>query len=340
MTQMELQALPCYCATLRQAARAATALYEAVLGESGVPLTQFTALQVMMRSPSLTTTELAEVIGIDQTTATRTLAHIKKAGLARTTSTGDRRERRWVLSAEGERTVRKLMTKWEKAQAAFEARLGSAEAAVLKQSAYLAARKLASRWRLLFFRHKHVYTCIIEWYPSNGNSQEKIMNTVQSINTRKWLLVPVFAAFAAYAQASQAADSVGDTQSQVRAVLEGTRFHLGSSRPATIGAPSEVADIQEHARQILLGTIDSNAGVRVADSETTATATAGSSANNAHGGGDTQRQTQRVVLGRTASWEREPGIPRRESRVRGVAALADRPFGGLGTGPVPKPNPK
>ena len=90
---MELQALPCYCATLRQAARAATALYEAALGDSGVPLTQFTALQVMSRSANLTTTELAEIIGIDQTTATRTLAHIKKAGLARTTSAGDRRER-------------------------------------------------------------------------------------------------------------------------------------------------------------------------------------------------------------------------------------------------------
>ena len=91
---MKLQSLPCYCATLRQAARAATALYEGVLGDSGVPLTQFTALQVMIRSPNLTTTELAELIGIDQTTATRTLAHIKKAGLARTTSGDDRRERR------------------------------------------------------------------------------------------------------------------------------------------------------------------------------------------------------------------------------------------------------
>ena len=145
MSPMELQALPCYCATLRQAARAATTLYEAVLADSGVPLTQFTALQVMTRSPGLTTTELAEIIGIDQTTATRTLAHIKKAGLARTTSADDRRERRWVLSAEGERTMRKLMTKWEKAQESFEARLGAANAAALKQSAYLAARKLASK---------------------------------------------------------------------------------------------------------------------------------------------------------------------------------------------------
>jgi DNA-binding MarR family transcriptional regulator len=144
MTQMELQALPCYCATLRQAARAATTLYEEVMGDCGVPLTQFTALQVMAKSPNLTTTDLAEVIGIDQTTATRTLAHIKKAGLARTSTAGDRRERRWALTPEGERTLRKLLARWETAQAAFEARLGSANAAALKQSAYLAARKLAS----------------------------------------------------------------------------------------------------------------------------------------------------------------------------------------------------
>ena len=88
------------------------------------------------------------------------------------------------------------------------------------------------------------------------------MNTLQSINTRKWLLLPVFAAFAAYAQASQAADGSGDTQSQVRAVLEGARSHIDSSRPATLGAPSAVADIQENTRQLLLGTTNSNAGVR------------------------------------------------------------------------------
>jgi len=127
------------------------------------------------------------------------------------------------------------------------------------------------------------------------------MNTLQSINTRKWLVVPVFAALAAYAQASQAADPFGDTQSQVGAVLEGVRSHSDSSRPAAIGVPSRVADIQEKTRQILLGTNNSNASVRVADSGATVTARAGSSASNRNGGGDVQRQTQRVVLGRAAS---------------------------------------
>ena len=127
------------------------------------------------------------------------------------------------------------------------------------------------------------------------------MNTLQSISTRKWLLVPVFAAFAAYAQSSQAADGSGDTQSQVRSVLEGARSHIDSSRPATLGAPSAVADIQENTRQILLGTTNSNAGVRFPDSAPTSTASAGPSASNRYGNEDVHRQAQRVVLGRAAS---------------------------------------
>ena len=57
-------------------------MYEAILADSGLRATQYTALQVLKLAPNLTTTELAETIGIDQTTATRTLALIKKSGLA------------------------------------------------------------------------------------------------------------------------------------------------------------------------------------------------------------------------------------------------------------------
>src|SRR5690349_3882293 len=44
---MRLMSLPCYCATLRQAARAVTVLYEGILGDSGLHATQFTALQFL-----------------------------------------------------------------------------------------------------------------------------------------------------------------------------------------------------------------------------------------------------------------------------------------------------
>ncbi len=142
---MKLQSLPCYCATLRQAARAVTALYEEVLADSGLPATQYTVLQALKMAPNLATTELADAIGIDQTTATRTLALIRKSGLAIDSPGSDRRERRWALTAAGEATFRKLRPKWEAAQAAFETRLGRAEAAALKRASYRAASKLASR---------------------------------------------------------------------------------------------------------------------------------------------------------------------------------------------------
>ncbi len=142
---MKLQSLPCYCATLRQAARAITALYEEVLGESGLHATQYTALQVLKSAPHLTTTELAEAIGMDQTTATRTLALIRKSGLAIDSLGSDRREKRWALTPEGEKTYRTLRPKWEAAQEALESQLGRAEAAALKKAAFLAASKLGSR---------------------------------------------------------------------------------------------------------------------------------------------------------------------------------------------------
>jgi DNA-binding MarR family transcriptional regulator len=138
---MKLQSLPCYCATMRQVARAVTLLYEEVLKDSDLHATQYTALQVLELAPSPTTTEVAQLIGIDQTTATRTLALIKKAGLATDTVGSDRRERRWGLTPKGLAKLRKLRPRWEAAQLAFESRLGQEEAVALKKAAFTAASK-------------------------------------------------------------------------------------------------------------------------------------------------------------------------------------------------------
>jgi DNA-binding MarR family transcriptional regulator len=140
---MKLQSLPCYCATLRQAARAATAYYEEALAGSGVRATQFTILQVLKTAPDLQTTEVGTLIGIDQTTATRTLALMRKLKLVRDSTGTDRRERRWRLTPLGEATYRKLQPKWESVQAAVERRLGRSEAAALKKLAFHAASEFS-----------------------------------------------------------------------------------------------------------------------------------------------------------------------------------------------------
>ena|SRR6266404_5693500 len=111
VTSMKLQSLPCYCATHRQAARAVTALYEEVLADSGIHAMQYTVLQALKFVPNPTTTYLADARGIDHSTATRTLALIRKSGLVIDTPGSDGRERRWALTSTGEAMFRRLKTK-------------------------------------------------------------------------------------------------------------------------------------------------------------------------------------------------------------------------------------
>jgi len=144
MSTMKLMSLPCYCATLRQVARSATSLYEEVLAGSDLRATQYTALQVLELGPSLTTSELAEAIGIDPTTATRALALLRKGGLAIDTVGSDRRQRRWSLTSQGQVQLHKLRPSWEAAQRAFEKRLGLTGAVALKNASYRAARRLTA----------------------------------------------------------------------------------------------------------------------------------------------------------------------------------------------------
>ena len=113
-----------------------------MLADSGLHATQFTALQLLDSVPNLTTTELARALGVDQTTATRTMALIRKAGLAIDSVGGDRRKRHWALTAEGDALLRKLKPRWEAAQQAFEKRLGAMQAMELKETSYLAASKI------------------------------------------------------------------------------------------------------------------------------------------------------------------------------------------------------
>ena len=141
---MKLQPLPCYCATLRQAARAATSFYEEALAGSGIRATQFTILQVLKTAPGLQTTEVGQLIGIDQTTATRTLALMKKSKLIGDSTGTDRRERRWRLTALGEATLSRIQPKWQRAQAMVEKRLGRAGARALKNYAFRAASALSA----------------------------------------------------------------------------------------------------------------------------------------------------------------------------------------------------
>ena len=99
---------------------------------------------LLKTAPDLQTTEVGQLLGIDQTTATRKLALMRKSKLLADSTGADRRERRWHLTQLGETTYRRLLPKWESAQAMIERRLGRAEAIALKKYAFNAASALSA----------------------------------------------------------------------------------------------------------------------------------------------------------------------------------------------------
>ena len=82
--------LPCACATLRRTARLVTQLYEEALRPAGITGPQFTLLQALTLAPGISQKRLAEILGADSTTLTRTLAIIEKRGLIKAEAAADR----------------------------------------------------------------------------------------------------------------------------------------------------------------------------------------------------------------------------------------------------------
>jgi DNA-binding MarR family transcriptional regulator len=108
--------LPCYCGSLRQAARAVTQMYDRLLQPSGIKITQFSILMLLSSRPGLTTGEIARALAMDSTTLTRTLKIIKNSGWIDTARSVDRRERRWTVTPTGEQALRQAKPLWKKAQ--------------------------------------------------------------------------------------------------------------------------------------------------------------------------------------------------------------------------------
>jgi DNA-binding MarR family transcriptional regulator len=117
--------LPCACANLRRAARLATQMYDEALRPSGLRSTQFTLLQALNIAPSISQKQLGELLGLDSTTLTRTLARLRRKGWVRSQPGADRRELQISLSASGRREFRRVLPFWESAQKRLRRALGA-----------------------------------------------------------------------------------------------------------------------------------------------------------------------------------------------------------------------
>jgi DNA-binding MarR family transcriptional regulator len=112
----EIVSLPCACANLRRAARIVTQRYDQQLQPAGIKATQFTLLQALTRTGSISQGNLGELLGLDSTTLTRTLALLRRKGWIQTKPGQDRREVRLTLTAEGKRKYLSALRYWQSAQ--------------------------------------------------------------------------------------------------------------------------------------------------------------------------------------------------------------------------------
>jgi DNA-binding MarR family transcriptional regulator len=133
--------LPCYCASLRQATRLLSQIYDASLRDSGLTVAQFTLLTVLERLPSSRINDLALALATDQTTLSRTLRLMERDSLISEGPGEDLRESRWRLTGSGRRKLQRARPRWKAAQKTVKDLIGVKEAARLQAvTARLTAR--------------------------------------------------------------------------------------------------------------------------------------------------------------------------------------------------------
>jgi len=124
MSDSQKPVLPCMCANLRRAARTVTQLYEEEMRPTGLSSTQFTILQTLSFTGEVTQGRVGEVLAMDSTSLTRTLAIMSRNGWVEKRRGEDRREWRIRLSRMGEKQLNAALPYWERAQSRLRQKLG------------------------------------------------------------------------------------------------------------------------------------------------------------------------------------------------------------------------
>jgi DNA-binding MarR family transcriptional regulator len=125
MNRKAIPVLPCMCANFRRSSRALTVLYDEAMRPLGLRATQFTVLQALSVTGEILQGELGEILAIDSTTLTRTLAILGRRGWVAKRQGNDRRERWLRLSQAGQTQFNAALPVWQKVQAQLRRQLGN-----------------------------------------------------------------------------------------------------------------------------------------------------------------------------------------------------------------------
>jgi DNA-binding MarR family transcriptional regulator len=116
--------LPCLCATFRRTARALSQLYDDAVRPLGLKTTQFTILQALSLTGEVSQGRLGEILALDSTTLTRTLAIMKRRKWVAMRQGRDGRERLISLSKAGREQLDLASPAWQAVQDRLRSQLG------------------------------------------------------------------------------------------------------------------------------------------------------------------------------------------------------------------------
>lgn len=111
----------CHCLAARRRARELTRFYESHLRPHGLHATQFSVLAALSVVGPTPVGDLADVLGVERTTLTRSANRLADAGWVTDAPSDDARERHLALTADGRETVEAAYPAWKRAQDAVEA---------------------------------------------------------------------------------------------------------------------------------------------------------------------------------------------------------------------------
>ena len=124
----------CNCNALRKAARRVTQFYDEKLSPTGLRVTQFTILVMLIECPDMSVNELATRLDLDRTTTGKNLRLLGSAGLvAVVSSSSDRRARLVQLTMAGRTALHAAGPLWKEAQRDFNRANGADVAATLRK---------------------------------------------------------------------------------------------------------------------------------------------------------------------------------------------------------------
>jgi DNA-binding MarR family transcriptional regulator len=106
----------CHCLAARREARAVTRAFDAKLRPHGLRVTQFSTLAMLALAGARPIGELAEELGLERTTLTRSATLLERKGWIGTEGSEDGRERRLRLTPAGRRKLEAAYPAWKAAQ--------------------------------------------------------------------------------------------------------------------------------------------------------------------------------------------------------------------------------